>query len=185
MRQRVLDAAVELIAENGVTHVRYADVADLAGVHRSSLYRNWPEQTSLIREAILMTVEQQVPLHDTGDLRADLVDFLCALSDVFQSTTGRALARALYAHATEPEYSEMVSSVLDSRVTMMRRRLESAVANESFVSVDPYLFTELVSAPVQMYASRGYRAFTREVAEDIVSIVLAGVRSTADDHSVC
>lgn len=176
VRDRILGATIELVAKDGTTHLSYDEVAEIAQVNRSSVYRNWPDQSSLIGEAILRAVDAQASLRDTGDLRTDLIEFLCALSETLQTHTGRALARVLYGDAASAGVTRTVHDVLDARIEMMRERLESAVAHEAFVEVDTYLFTELIGAPVQMYLARGYRPFTKQVAEGIVDIILAGVR---------
>lgn len=174
VRQRVLESAIELLAEGGIANIRHAEVATRSGVHRSSIYRNWPDIESLAHEAILLSLEEKIPLNDTGDLETDLVDFLCALSDVLSTPVGRAYVQALHAVATDSVVRRTVARVLDARVVEMELRLQSARDREGLTEIDPYLFTEMLGGPVHLYALREYQSFSRKAATTIVRVVLAG-----------
>ena len=51
VRAQILAATAELVARDGTTGFRYEDVADVAGVHRASVYRHWPDREQLVAEA--------------------------------------------------------------------------------------------------------------------------------------
>ncbi|MFI0805384.1 TetR/AcrR family transcriptional regulator [Amycolatopsis lurida] len=95
VRARILAATVELIARDGVSGFRYEEVADRAGVHKTSIYRNWPERDELVIEALSRHADRQVPFADTVDLRADLVEFLLTLAGELETPVGRALLHAV------------------------------------------------------------------------------------------
>lgn len=80
VRARILDATAELAARDGIAGFRYEEVAELAGVHRTSVYRNWPDREELVTEALLQYAEDLASIADTGDLHRDLVDYLMALA---------------------------------------------------------------------------------------------------------
>jgi len=96
VRERILAATVELIARDGTDGFRYEEVAERAGVHKTSVYRNWPDRDELIIEALTRHAGREVPLADTGDLRADLVEFLLALAAELTTPVGRALVSAVH-----------------------------------------------------------------------------------------
>lgn len=85
---------MRLVARDGIAALRYEEVAELAGVHRTSVYRNWPDREELVTAALLQ-YSGTVELEDTGDLRHDLVDYLVALAGLLSTTTGRAMQRAI------------------------------------------------------------------------------------------
>ncbi|WP_329064163.1 TetR/AcrR family transcriptional regulator [Amycolatopsis sp. NBC_01480] len=68
MRRRILEAAAELIARDGIGGLRYDQVAELAEVNKTSVYRNWPDRTTLIAEALAAFAADVAPLHDSGDI---------------------------------------------------------------------------------------------------------------------
>ncbi|MFJ1754957.1 TetR-like C-terminal domain-containing protein [Kitasatospora sp. NPDC088134] len=93
MRRAVLDAAVRLLAEGGLEAATVAAVAAAAGVHETSVYRNWGTREELLREALADYADQAVPLPDTGSLREDLRQLLTALAAFLATPEGPALLR--------------------------------------------------------------------------------------------
>jgi AcrR family transcriptional regulator len=178
VRERILDATVDLVARHGVAGLRYEDVAELAGVHKTSVYRNWPDRDGLVSEALVRLAQDQAPLADTGDLRADLVDFLTALAASLSAPTGRALVAAMQTAGDRAGVRRTVRAFVEQRVAVVERRLDRAVARGELPPVDAYFLAELLSGPVHLYVTRGIREFTRAEAEQVTDIVLAGVRAT-------
>jgi AcrR family transcriptional regulator len=179
VRKRVLDATVGLVASHGVAGLRYEDVAERAGVHKTSVYRNWPDRDELISEALVQLAQDEAPLADTGDLREDLVGFLVALAASLSTPTGRALVTAMQTAGDRTGVRQTVRTFIERRVAVVERRLEKAVAQGELPPIDAYFLSELLSGPVHLYVSRGIREFTRAEAERITDVVLAGVRATA------
>ncbi|WP_410668035.1 TetR/AcrR family transcriptional regulator [Amycolatopsis sp. cmx-4-68] len=179
VRSQILAATTELVARNGVAGLRYEEIAELAGVNKNSVYRNWPDRAELVSDALLRYAEDSSPLHDSGDLRRDLVDFLMVLSERSSSSIGRALLQAGVAAPGNTDLDEAVRSVFDRRLATVRRRFDSAVEKGEIPPVDSYFVTELLSGPVYLYLIRRRDPFTREVAEKTVDVVLAGLNATA------
>ena len=178
VRSQILAATMELVARNGVAGLRYEEIAELAGVNKNSVYRNWPDRAKLISDALLQYAEDSAPLRDSGNLRRDLVDFLMALSERLTSSIGRALVQATIAAPASTDLDEAVRIAYDQRFDTARRRFDSAVAKGEIPPVDSYFLTELLSGPVYLYTHRQRHPFTREVAEKIADIVLAGIHAT-------
>lgn len=181
VRRRIVEAAVELIAREGVGGLRYDEVAELAGVNKTSVYRNWPERTALVTDALATFGADAAPLRDSGDLEADLVDFLESLAAVMASAEGRALQNVVAAARQKPELRAVVDEVFDRRVATLRERLQTAVGRGELPASDLSLIGEMLAGPVQLFVSRGARTFTRQDARRITAIVLAGVRATGPD----
>ena len=179
VRAQILAATVELVARHGVAGVRYEKVAELAGVHRRSVYRNWPSRDELVREALLRFAEDTMPIEDTGVLRRDLATFLMALADLMATPTGRALEQALQSARDSPDLLQAVNAVLDQRMIIVGRRLDRAIERGEIPPADAEFLTELLLGPVRLHVSRARRPFTRADAEKITDVVLAGVRATA------
>jgi AcrR family transcriptional regulator len=178
VRSQILAATTELVARNGVAGLRYEEIAELAGVNKNSVYRNWPDRAELVRDALLQYAEDSAPLHDSGNLRHDLVDFLMVLSERMSSSIGRALSQAAIAAPGNTDLDEAVRVVYDQRLATARRRFDSAVEKGEIPPVDSYFLTELLAGPVYLYINRRRHPFTREVAEKIVDVVLAGIHAT-------
>ncbi|SES35969.1 transcriptional regulator, TetR family [Lentzea xinjiangensis] len=178
VRSQILAATTELVARNGVAGLRYEEIAELAGVNKNSVYRNWPDRVELVSEALLQYAEDSAPLHDSGNLRRDLVDFLMVFSERLSSSIGRALSQAAIAAPGNADLDEAVRAVYDQRLVAARKRFDSAADKGEIPPVDSYFLTELLAGPVYLYINRRRHPFTREVAEKIVDVVLAGIRTT-------
>ena len=178
VRAQVLDATVLLVARHGITGFSYEEVADLAGVHKMTVYRNWPDRDRLVSEAIMGMADETVPLEDTGDLRRDLTDFLVALATVLASPTGRALTQAIQAAHDNPDVRHTVDLVATQRLALLQDRTTSATERGELPRVDPRFLADLLAGPVHLHLTRQPDPFTREDAERIVDVVLAGIRAT-------
>ncbi|GAA3547512.1 TetR/AcrR family transcriptional regulator [Amycolatopsis ultiminotia] len=179
VRERIMDATVQLVGKHGLAGLRYDELAELAGVHKSSVYRNWPERETLVSEALRRYAAETAVLADTGDLRRDLVEFLVELAACIDSPTGRALQSAAHTGQQTPSVARAVAAVFEQRLAIMRTRVDAAVERGELPPVDVYFFGELLCSPVHLYLSRGVRPFTRAVAEQVTDVVLAGIRETA------
>jgi AcrR family transcriptional regulator len=179
VRTQILAATVELVARHGMAGVRYDEVAELAGVHRRSVYRNWPARDELVREALLQFAEDTVPIGDTGVLRRDLANFLMALATALATPTGRALEHVLQSARESPDLLQAATAVLDQRMTIVGQRVDRAIERGELPPVDAEFLTGLLAGPVRLHVSRARRPFTRADAEKITDVVLAGVRATA------
>jgi AcrR family transcriptional regulator len=179
VRRRILEAAAELIARDGIGGLRYDQVAELAGVNKTSVYRNWPDRNALVSDALACFSADAAPLHDSGDIDADLVDFLEALAAALSSPQGRALLNVVGAAHDSPELRAVVNEAFARRLATLRQRVEAAMERGELPAVDCYLLVEMLSGPVHAMVSRGAREFTRADAQRITAIVLAGVRTTA------
>ena len=101
VRAAVLRATLDELTAVGYGDLSFESVAHRAGVHKTTLYRHWPDREALVRDALLARSEVTVPIPDTGSLRNDLIAF----------------ARAIVANITAPEYEAVVRAVAsDARV---------------------------------------------------------------------
>lgn len=177
VRERILQAAAEMVARHGINGLRYEDVAELAGVNKTSVYRNWPDRGKLIGDALFSHAEEVAPMPDSGDLRADLVEFLMTLAATLSTPRGRALTQAVMADLDDADVRATVRETFERRLSVVRQRVDTAVGRAELPPVDVYFFAEMLSAPVHLYVNRGQRAFTLADAERITDVVLAGIRA--------
>ncbi|MDR7277029.1 TetR/AcrR family transcriptional regulator [Catenuloplanes atrovinosus] len=182
VRAQVLDATVTLVARHGVAGLRYDEVAELAGVNRASVYRRWPRRDALISEALADLADREAPIGDTGDLRADLVEFLVTLAASQSSPLGRALAGVLHTAGSSPDVRRVVQAFYERRTGTLHRRITRAVDRGELPPVDAHLLADLLAGPVHLHATHDTGAFTPTDATRIVDIVLAGIRVTGDQR---
>jgi AcrR family transcriptional regulator len=166
------------------------DVAERAGVAKTTVYRRWPTKDHL---AIAVGAQMlgEVPIPDTGNLRRDLTGFAGALADSLSrlrmaghygggASPGLA-AELVAAAARHPDIGEAVRAGYAQRHALARARLERAVEREGLRSdLDPALLIEQLVGPIYYRilitgapADRGY-------AERLVDALLDGAFVTEE-----
>jgi AcrR family transcriptional regulator len=95
VRSSVLRAAEELVTEVGYEAMSIEQVAERAGVHKTTVYRRWPTKAELVMAAVEERSETRVPVPDTGSLGSDLTAFARAVVANLRAAEGRTLARTL------------------------------------------------------------------------------------------
>jgi AcrR family transcriptional regulator len=100
VRAAVLQAAFELLADRGYEATTLPEVARLAGVHPTTVYRRWHSKQGLLTDAMLEYAAENIPTPDTGSLRGDLEELLREVISVLAQQPVRALLSAVVADAT-------------------------------------------------------------------------------------
>lgn len=90
-RQAVAQAVLRLLSE-GRLSFDFQDVADLSGVHRTTIHRRWPSQDALITEAMAEHTSR-LTVDLKGDWRAVTRRITFALRDFMSDPTELALGR--------------------------------------------------------------------------------------------
>jgi AcrR family transcriptional regulator len=177
--EQVLTATVELIAQQGVAAVTYDAVAKLAGTSRATVYRKWPERDDLLKDALMRFAESSVSAPDTGDVRSDIVEFLCAISDTLATPIGRAIINASIVADLDDPIRRLGSDVLQARLGALQHRIDAAVESGELPPVDASFLNMMLAAPVYLLVMRDRRPLTRELARRIAQTVLDGLTSHA------
>jgi AcrR family transcriptional regulator len=147
VRDSVLKAVFELIAEQGAENFGVAEVAARADVHETSIYRRWPSRDLLINDACRHHMEDALPIPDTGSLRSDLIAFQRHVHDMLASSQGQvilALTRlqSQRARSNRHEYWQQ-------RFQRLRLIFDRAVARGEFPrEADPIVALQTLIAPV-------------------------------------
>jgi AcrR family transcriptional regulator len=73
--KKVLKAAAELFAERGIDASSMDAIADASGVSKATIYNHWSDKDTLALEVLahLFGLDDERPVFDSGDLRADLI----------------------------------------------------------------------------------------------------------------
>jgi AcrR family transcriptional regulator len=71
----VLEAALNLFAERGIDATSMDAIAEASGVSKATIYKHWRDKDELCLEVLgyLHGVDEEPPVFDSGDLRADLI----------------------------------------------------------------------------------------------------------------
>lgn len=102
----ILDAALELLIEQGYDAMSIEGVADRAGVGKATIYRRWDSKEDLVAEA-LGSQRREARMPDSGDNKEDVISLLSEDLEVVTSPYGqRALSQIVGASAKHPRFKE-------------------------------------------------------------------------------
>ncbi|TDD77944.1 TetR/AcrR family transcriptional regulator [Actinomadura darangshiensis] len=126
-RQAILDVAVELLGSAGDGPVTIDTIAAAAGVGKQTIYRWWPSKGAVLLEALAGRAGADIPVPDTGSLRADLEAFLRATFRAAGNPhTASALRHTMAEAQRDPHAREPMRDFLASRRRVLRGLLERA-----------------------------------------------------------
>jgi AcrR family transcriptional regulator len=129
VRRTVLAATLAELAERGYADLTVENVAVRAGVHKTTVYRRWPDREVLVTDAVLEQAAGDFAVPDTGDVDVDLAVGLRALAAWLIGPTGRPLVAMLRSDAARlPAVVQARRRFLAVRAEVLARRLGSAVA---------------------------------------------------------
>lgn len=128
MREAVLRATLEELAETGYGSLSFEGIARRAGVHKTTLYRRWESREALLLEAFLERGFEQVPIPDTGSLRRDLLAYGREIAaSVEAPEVGAMLAAVVSVRDRDAALAEAARRFWDTRFELAARMVERAV----------------------------------------------------------
>ena len=83
--QAILATALQLLIEQGYTGTSIERVAAAAGVGKTTIYRRYPEKIELVAAALSSILSEAGPIPDSGNTKADVMEFLTLNLNVFVS----------------------------------------------------------------------------------------------------
>ena len=191
--QRILDAAVEVIAEKGFFHSRVSEIADRAGVADGTIYLYFKNKDELLMAAIDSAFHgfigrARAELNKVADPREKLRKMaflhLQALGSnrnmaiVFQTELRHsAKFLAQFSHKLLVEYFDLIRGVLreGQEAGVFRRELPVKIAaNCFFGAVDEMVTTWIL-------AEHDWEYHLSSMADVIVDIVLGGMQAQSHD----
>mgnify|MGYP003647018499 CR=1 FL=1 len=153
----ILQAAIDILAEEGFDGMTIDMVATRAKAGKATLYRRWPSKAELVLDAIgCMKAADLSPdkLPDTGTLRGDLIGMITSRTAEDAERRLRVMAGVAALLTREPDLTDAASAVLMApRIAAIRGLLERALARgEVRADADLAPLAELLPA---MAAFRG------------------------------
>jgi AcrR family transcriptional regulator len=75
-----LDAAEELLIQDGYERLSFEGVASMAGASKATIYRRWSSKQELVAATLSHRVAKKGSLPDTGSVRGDLIAAISAFA---------------------------------------------------------------------------------------------------------
>lgn len=130
LSQRILDAAIEVLANNGYAEFSFVKVAEQAGSSRPAIYRRWPTKAALITQSLnkLMTTNLISPL-DSPDIRQNIILILKSANQLLSNDTyRRAMASAMASAHIGTTNQELLAFLRSRRGIVIKQQLELGIA---------------------------------------------------------
>ncbi|WP_145731530.1 TetR/AcrR family transcriptional regulator [Nitrospirillum pindoramense] len=132
-RDAILDAAFQLLEENGLERFTIEGVAARSGTAKTTIYRWWPGKGALAMEALLAHAELTVPTPSTASAVADLRTMLQGIARSFAGATGRVVASIVLAGQNDPATLKVYhEKVVEPRRQRLRDIIERGKSNGEF-----------------------------------------------------
>lgn len=100
--KRLFATTISMLRADGYAALNLKEVAEAAGVSRSTIYRRWPTKAELTIEAISASMREHIIMADTGSLAGDLSATLLLIAASIQSRLGIASLIALLENTDAP-----------------------------------------------------------------------------------
>ncbi|EYF01106.1 TetR/AcrR family transcriptional regulator [Chondromyces apiculatus] len=112
--QEVLTATAEELGRSGYAALRIEDVAERAGVNKTTIYRRWPTKAALVTTVLRELLEPE-PIEDTGAFDTDLLAVLRSTVALLTSPLGRGLGRMIQTERAHPEVEAIIRELRQER----------------------------------------------------------------------
>lgn len=174
----VLKATGEELNRVGFAALRVEDVAERAGVNKTTIYRRWPTKSELVAETVRGFKDTRTT-PDTGTLRGDLRTYLLNLVKRSKNPMWRGVLIAL-TNRTDPVIESLAKELRNEERQLRTELVQRGIdRGELPKAADAGLIGDLVSAPIlRRLLTFGENVETAYI-DAVLDVVLAGAAATA------
>jgi AcrR family transcriptional regulator len=184
-RRAILQAAADLLLDQGGGKVSMDAVADRAGVSKATIYRWWPSKERLALEALAEWASAGSPARDTGTLRGDLLALVGPwVGDMRRREFGRVIAALITEAQSDPAFAaDYRRHFVEERREPMHAALTRAIERgEARADIDIDVALDLVYGPLYHRLLHGHAPLTDRFAQQVVDLALTGILDHDHDH---
>jgi AcrR family transcriptional regulator len=172
-RDRILEAAIEMVGARGVSALAMDDLAERAEVSRATLYRLFPGKSALL----MALIETYSPLEPVAALLAarsgDPPDVLMpeVARTAYRAVAGRTgLVRTLFFEVTalSPEIEEVASEAITKVAGLLVMYITSQMSTGTLRATHPLLALQAFIGPIL------FHILTRPIAERVLHLDIDG-----------
>lgn len=172
----ILEAARELLIEEGFTRLRLEHVAVRAGVGKSTIYRRWRSKEDLCLDLLLELASPHIHVFDVGDTRAELLQAVENARRALTETPFGPVIRTLLSQiAVNPSIGDPFrAGIVEARRAEVARIVERGIGRGDLrPDAEGGIATELLVGPVYFRLVFG-GVLDAAFARDIVDAFLRG-----------
>ena len=170
---RVLTAALELLAREGYAGLTLNVLAARAGVAKTTILRRWGSKAAVAAAAVERLALHSVDLPESGTLRGDLKTLQERAVAVFTEGDGRFVPRLIRESGHHPEIADLLHTVIHTRRLAYHRILGRAIArHELDPEVDQDVIIDVLMGPIWTRLLITRDPITDALIDEIVDVVI-------------
>jgi AcrR family transcriptional regulator len=172
----VTRATASELARVGYAALRVEDVAALAGVNKTTIYRRWPTKADLVDATLRALKGPVLDLPDLGSLRLDLLALLREAVANACTTDGQSVHRMITLEIAHPEVASIARTLRAEYVAPWIAVISRAMTRgELPEGSDPRLVVEMLMGPVFSMLRR-QEPVDDEFLAAVVNMVVTGAK---------
>jgi AcrR family transcriptional regulator len=180
----ILRATLELLATEGLRGLSVEQVAERAGVGKTTVYRRWPTKRELAEAALdfLATGIRPADLPDTGSARGDLLEFATFRLKVLPRTRlHRLMPRLAIESADDAELYRLIRKIMiePERAPLREIFRRGVERGELRADLDLDVAVDALIGPMvyRLLISRSRLTGARDRADAVIDFLLRGATS--------
>lgn len=175
-RERVLDV-VRTALENGEFEALDLDeLAGLASVHRTTLYRRWTNRDGLAADLLVELTPIDTPVPDVGSLSANLRATIQRVARTTDTSFVRTLLR-IVASTTDQRLIDASHDYWSSAIAAAARTIIDAQnLGEVSADLDPHVVIEIAIAPLYLRTLITHQPIDDTLIDTIVTTIMDGLK---------
>ncbi|WP_218025247.1 TetR/AcrR family transcriptional regulator [Nocardia jejuensis] len=179
VRTAVLAATLDELGAHGYAALTVDNVARRAGVHKTTVYRRWPDRDGLIADALSDSVDSEISIPDTGSIETDLRALARTLVVWIDSPSGRAILAAALSDAVGlPRPPDSIRHVFRDRIRRALPIVDKAMdRGELPRGTDPARMLKTLAAPIYMRALITHEPLDEAAADAAARLALTAARA--------
>lgn len=176
--QAILQAATELLEEQGFVALTMEEVAARAKVSKATIYRRWSTKGVLVFEAFLVQFLARQPLPNTSTLRGDLLAALRSWIRAVKGTvTGRTLVGLIAEVQRDPELSDLwrehfIQPVREQHKALLQRAIDRG---EIDPDIDSDVVLDLLYGSAYHRLLQSHLPLSDRFAQGVVDTIMSGI----------
>lgn len=175
--EAILNAAEALLAEKGVAGFSIEAVARAAHAGKPTIYRWWPNRTSLVL-AVYQRTKAEIFVVDTGAIATDCIKFTKTLIAHWRDTSAGQIFKLLVAEAqSEPQYADTLRDYSEERLKETARMFQRGIdRGELREGLNTLLAAEMLVSFVKNRLLMGQANMADHELETLVDQLLSGLK---------
>lgn len=126
-RKAILNAAYEMLVENGFKSITIEGISERAGVSKATIYKWWPNKAAVVLDGFFDATVSMLGIPDTGSVKEDLRVQISNLASFITSPKGKVLLELI----AEGQSDSNVAQEYRSRYFNPRRLISKAILEKA------------------------------------------------------